>query len=71
MGRLWVERSVADSAPREADVYGENGLLEAIMRWPREVDLLGLQLVATSGAFALGLATDSLGVERVARLRFR
>lgn len=70
-GSLWVERSVRDGEPREADVYDREGRLLTAVRWSREVDLLGLQLVATSGSHALGVASDSVGVQRVVRLRWR
>ncbi|HEY4647154.1 MAG TPA: 6-bladed beta-propeller [Steroidobacteraceae bacterium] len=70
-GNLWVERSVRDGEPREADVYDREGRRLAAVRWPREVDLLGRQLVATSGSHVLGVASDSLGVQRVVRLRWR
>jgi hypothetical protein len=70
MGQLWVERSVADGAPREADLYDTTGHYVAVLRWAPEIDLLGLQLVAASGARVLGVAVDSLGVTQVVRLRF-
>ncbi|HET9947492.1 MAG TPA: hypothetical protein VFQ22_01075 [Longimicrobiales bacterium] len=70
-GRLWVERSVADGAPREADVY-EAGSADASAtlverrRWPPEVRLDPVG--GTSVDAALGVARDSLGVEQVVRL---
>ncbi len=70
-GNLWIERSVSDGLPREADVYDTGGRLMTVVRWNREIDLLGRQLVATAGSQALGVATDSLGVQRVVRLTWR
>ena len=47
-GNLWIERSVSDGLPREADVYDTGGRLMTVVRWNREIDLLGRQLVATA-----------------------
>ena len=70
-GNLWVERSVREGAMREADVFDREGRLLTQVRWPRDVDLLGRQLVATSGSYALGVARDSVGTQHVMRLRWR
>jgi hypothetical protein len=66
-GRLWVELSVAAGDPRRAYVYARSGELVAEVEWPREVDLLLGHLERSA---ALGVSRDSLGVERVARMRF-
>jgi hypothetical protein len=66
-GRLWVELSTAAGSPRRAHVYDRSGELVALVEWPREVDLM-LGHLERSGA--LGIQRDSLGVERVAQLRF-
>lgn len=62
--RLWVERTVADGAPHEADVYDQTGALVEVVQWPANVRLTN------------GLVTDSLmygirhqDVPQVVRLR--
>ena len=67
-GRLWVERSVPDGKPHEADVYDRRGRLAAIIQWPAELEL---DLWAIRGTTGIGVAVDSLGTNRVVRLRFR
>jgi hypothetical protein len=71
MNRLWVERSVPDGAPREADLYDATGNQIAVMRWPANVRLLGVPTVAVHASHALGVGTDSLGTQRVVRLQFK
>lgn len=70
-GNLWVERHVRDGDPHEAEVYGRDGRPLTTVQWPKEVDLLGRFLIPTSGTHALGVATDSLGMQRVVRLKWR
>ena len=67
-GRLWVERTVADGEPSEADVYDHQGRQVAIMVWPRDVRLGMWTVRATTG---IGISIDSLGTNRVVRLQFR
>jgi hypothetical protein len=67
-GRLWVERSVADGAPGEADVYDRTGRWVARMKWARGTRMSHF---AVQGLRGLAVATDSLGVPRVVRLEFR
>lgn len=67
-GRLWVERSVADGADREADVYDAKGVFVQTRRWPSSVDFTFGHL---ADAFAVGIRTDSLGVQQVVRVQFR
>ena len=68
-GRLWVERTRAVGAElTEADVYGGADLV-ARYRWPRRVRASGLSWITDSTLY--GTTTDSLGVQRVARVRFR
>lgn len=71
LGRLWVERFVADGTPREADLYDASGTQIAVMRWPRDVTILDFGLVAAQATRVLGVGTDSLGTERVVRLTFK
>lgn len=68
-GRLWARRSAAEGAElQEADVYDRDGRWVATMVWPA-----GIQLVTWTvrGRTGLGVAIDSLGVQRVVRLQFR
>ncbi|WP_419165782.1 hypothetical protein [Candidatus Palauibacter sp.] len=67
-GRLWVERYLANE-PREqgADVYGADGNHLFSTEWPRGVDF---GLGAIRGDTGLGIQTDALGIQRVARVRF-
>ena len=67
-GRLWIEKTVADGEQmREADVYDETTLV-ARYRWPRRVRDRPTPWATESGLY--GVTVDSLGVQRVARVRF-
>jgi hypothetical protein len=66
-GRLWVERSVADGQPREADVYDSRGMLIARASWPTDVSL---RFGTIRGPLAIGIRTDESDVPSVVRLRF-
>lgn len=67
-GRLWVEKTGADGAPmREADVY-EGTTLAARYRWPRRIRDFPIPWATESALY--GVTADSLGVQRVARVRF-
>lgn len=67
-GRLWVEKSAADGNEiREADVWAGTELV-ARYRWPRRVNELPTPWATDSMLY--GVTTDSLGVQRVARVRF-
>lgn len=67
-GRLWVERSVADGQPGEADVYDRSGQWSAIMQWPPEVKM---RFWTVRGRTGIGVAEDEDGVQRVVRVQFR
>jgi hypothetical protein len=68
-GRLWVEKSRADGDDmREADVYDETTLV-ARYRWPLRVRNGFIPWATESVLY--GVTTDSLGVQRAARVRFR
>jgi hypothetical protein len=67
-GRLWIERSVPDGHPREADVYERDGRRVAVMTWPAHISL---RHRAFKDRTAAGVAIDSLGTNTVVRLRFR
>jgi hypothetical protein len=66
-GRLWVELSVAQGSSRKAEVYGPDGQLAALYAWPQEVRLNLPGYVGED--LALGITEDSLGTQKVARLR--
>ena len=65
-GRLWVELSVADGAPRTAHVYSTDGTLERTVQWPASIRLTDGEI---RNGTAWGIARDELGVETVVRLR--
>lgn len=68
-GRLWVQKTTAGGAEViEADVY-EGGVLVARYRWPARVRAGALSWVTRSALY--GTTTDSLGVQRAARVRFQ
>ena len=67
-GRLWVERSVPDGSDRVADVYSTNLELEARHRWSSRVPLGPESWLGTREL--IGVSRDTLGVERVVRIRF-
>jgi len=67
-GRLWIEKSVAaGEETREADVY-DGMTLVARYRWPIRVKKTWTTWATESVLY--GMTRDSLGVERVARVRF-
>ena len=67
-GRLWVQKTAAGGAEMtEADVY-QDGVLVARYRWPGRVRAGALPWVTESALY--GTTTDSLGVQRAARVRF-
>ncbi len=67
-GRLWVLLSGADGADRVAEVRDSTGTFLFTARWPGDVapTFTGVP----SDSVALGVRTDSLGVESVVRLRW-
>jgi len=67
-GRLWIEVNVAAGEPRRADVYDRSGELVQEVEWPADVNLMLGQMDSET---AFGVSRDSLGVERIVRLRFR
>lgn len=67
-GRLWVELNLLDRRNREADVYGQDGSLEGHYIWPAEVRTGVTTWVEKTSL--VGVAIDSLGVQRVVRVRF-
>lgn len=68
-GRLWIVRTMAEGATvREADVW-DGTTLVAHYRWPRRIRELPTPWATESALY--GVTTDSLDVQRVARVRFR
>ena len=68
-GRLWIEKTGEDGAEtREADVY-EGTTLTARYRWPSRIQYWPTPEIVDSALY--GVTADSLGVQRVARVRFR
>lgn len=66
-GRLIVERSVEDGAPREADVFDRGGRLVAMLSWPANIRL---NLWTIRSWEAIGVEEDSLGTPSVVRMHF-
>ena len=67
-GRLWIQKTAAaGAAMREADVY-DGTTLAARYRWPRRIRNWPAPRVFESALY--GVTADSLGVQRVARVRF-
>lgn len=68
IGRLWVELSVSRGDARAAEVWNDDGILEARVTWPASVSLGTVSWIGDG--VALGVARDELGVESVVRLRY-
>ena len=67
-GRLWVQRSVREGADQQADVFSRDGQYLETRTWPWAVQL-GVSAWAGEQT-ALGIATDSLGVQKVVKLEW-
>lgn len=67
-GRLWVQLNVPADSARRADLYDTRGDLVERRVWPARVSLHVPAWVGREQA--LGIETDSLGVQRVVRVRF-
>jgi hypothetical protein len=67
LGRLWVHLTPAREGPYEARVHDRSGQAILIVQWPRDIDLRSGFI---GSDFALGIRTDSLGVQEVVRLKF-
>lgn len=67
-GRLWVERTVVQGAPSEADVYDRRGRWLESVQWPASVDL---SLYTVRGDTGLAVVSGPFGTQRVALIRFR
>lgn len=67
-GRLWVQRSVAEGKPNEADVYDNTGRWILVAEWPTNIDL---SLWAIRGKEGLGVQLDQDEVQRPVKLAFR
>jgi len=66
-GRLWVQRSVKDDAPNEADVYTRDGTLAQVVQWPAGIDLSSGHLTADT---LYGIRQGSDTFPQVVRLRY-
>ncbi len=66
-GRLWVQRSVEDGAPNEADVYARDGTLAQVVQWPAGIDLSSGHLTADT---LYGIRQGSDTFPQVVRLRY-
>jgi hypothetical protein len=64
-GRLWVLFSASENAPARATLY-DDGEAVGQRTWPRNVDLSYPAWLASD--HAIGVATDTLGVQRIARV---
>jgi hypothetical protein len=69
-GELWVERAVADGAPREADIFDRSGRLVATASWPRPYDLSDWRTVIKGRTVTL-VAQDEDGLQSIVRMQFR
>ena len=68
-GRLWVELSTPAGEARRAEVHDPSGGLAATVAWPRDVTFRP-PLGWVEDGMAVGVRTDSLGVQEVVRLSF-
>lgn len=68
IGRLWVSFSTAEGQPARAMVYDRGGNVVGERTWPREINLAFPAWIGRD--HAIGIASDSLGVQRLARLQF-
>ncbi len=66
-GRLWVFLTPRADGLLEAHVYGRDGIIAEVVRWPPDVSLRRGFLAED---FALGVIRDSLDVQRVVRLKW-
>jgi hypothetical protein len=66
-GNLWVQFASSKSGLRLADVYDSTGHLRVTRVWTQEVEM---SLCAAHAERALGVATDSLGLQHVMVLHF-
>jgi len=67
-GRIWVEVSVQEGEDHRADIYDGRGQLVETRIWPGHVSLRFPAWLGEDSA--LGISTDTLGVQRVVRVRF-
>lgn len=69
-GQLWIERTVPDGKPREADVYDANGRWIAIAEWPASLDMqYGFPVVRGRTVHLVARNVDD--EQRVLRVQFR
>lgn len=68
-GELWIERTVKQGDPWQADIFDRTGRLAAIAEW--SAAQLPSSNSAIRGRTVLTIARDSNDVQRVVRMRFR
>lgn len=66
-GNLWIQFVSPEPGLRYADVYDSSGHLKATKSWPDNIELTKC---AATGERALGVATDSVGLQHVVLMRF-
>jgi hypothetical protein len=67
-GQLWVSFSTEAGEPARATIYDSEGAAVGERTWPGRVKLAFPAWIGRD--HALGITTDSLGVQRIARVRF-
>ena len=67
LGRLWVHLTPDRTGPYTARVHNRNGEVVMSVQWPRAVEL---RFGFIGEDFALGIRTDSLGVQEVVVLAY-
>lgn len=67
LGRLWVHLTPDHTGPYTARVHDRNGEVVMNVQWPRDVEL---RFGFIGDGFALGVRTDSLGVQEVIRMSY-
>lgn len=67
-GQLWASFNTAESLPARAVVYDREAGVVGERTWPRHVNLAFPGWIGRS--HALGITSDSLGVQQVVRVRF-
>ncbi len=67
LGRLWVHLTPDRTGPYTARVHDRNGEVVMNVQWPRDVEL---RFGFIGDGFALGVRTDSLGVQEVIRMSY-
>lgn len=67
-GQLWVSLNTVAEQPARAILYDREGRIVGETTWPRHVSLAFPAWIGRD--HAIGITTDSLGVQRIARVQF-